>query len=227
MWYEKVEENHHIHIEEGETEQQVLRAIVKASFELARPAGLGWMNFKKDTEISDEMADRCISLPPGFGGLMIDMDYVQGRQCKTFIKKVADGHFQLSNHSYECDRGAPEPMLDRAKEILNGASPIKITSTVYVYQGASLDARLKEYGFTRKEEESDWDFRKRIFPDLYEIDKDRALEFLMGASTAEWDEMDKMLVMAFAMENRSDRQSLIKFARGFADDPIRMRKRKN
>ena len=225
MRYEKVGEDHHIYLEEGETEQQVLRAIVKASFELARPAGLGWMNFKEDTMMSDVMADRCISLPPGFGDLVIDMDYIQGRQCKTFVKKVAEGHYRLLNRSYECDRGAAEPMLDRAKEILKGAEPAKITSTAYMYQGASLDARLKEYGFTRNNGESDWEFRKRVFPDLYEMDKDRALEFLMGASAAEWDDMDKFLVLAFATEKRSDRHSLIRFATGFAADPVEMRKR--
>ncbi|TSA56818.1 hypothetical protein D4R42_02815 [bacterium] len=129
MRYEKIEGITHIYIEEGETEQQILRVIVKASFELACAVGLGWLHFNGNQEMTDELADQFISLPSDDGDTVVQMDYVQGRQCKTYIKKVGDNHFILRNRSYERDRGTPEPMLDRAEEILGGKKSTDLAST--------------------------------------------------------------------------------------------------
>jgi len=232
MRYEKIGEDHHIYVEKGETERQVLRVLVKASFELARPVGLGWFHFKDETkdeiQMADEIADQFIDLPPRLVDTVINMDYVQGRQCKTFIRKVAEGHFQLANHSYERDRGIPEPFFERAKEILTGKTVEELISTSYMYRGESLTLRLQEYGFERQPGENDWDFRKRIFPDLFPEDGDRAMEFLMGGSAAEWDERDKMFYFVFVRQNQGkpSRQELIMFAKGFAVDPFEMRGRR-
>jgi hypothetical protein len=230
MRHEKINGATHIYVEEGETEQQVLRAIVKASFELARPAGMGWLHFNDSQQMTDEIADQCIMLEPNCAGdkTIINMDYVQGRQCKTRISRVEEGHFMLANYSYERVRGVPDPMLDKAKEIIAGKQGTGLASTSHMYKGESLTLRLKEYGFTRQNGESDWNFRKRVFPDLFnKVGGDRAMEFLQGSSAAEWDEMDKMLYLILVSENKDkpDRNALVKFAKGFAADPLEMRER--
>ena len=61
----------------------------------------------------------------------------------TFVKKVAEGHFTLSDGTYEADRGVPGPMLDRAKEILEGKESAGPLSTSYTFCGESLTMRLK------------------------------------------------------------------------------------
>lgn len=225
MRYEKIDRTTHIYVEGGETEQQVLRSIVKASFELARPAGLGWLHFRDNQPMTDEDADHCINLPPDHGGMVIEMDYVQGRQCKTYIQKIDEGHFTLFNNSYERDRGTPEPMLDRANEIISGKDNIGVASTNYMYKGESLTLRLKEYGYTRKDGESDWDFRRRIFPDFYEQNAHSALEFLMGGSAAEWNEIDKVLCLLLVRKGKPNHHELVKFAKGFSIDPQTNRER--
>jgi len=230
MRYEKQNGTTHIYVENEETEQQVLRAIVKASFELARPVGISWTHFNDSQQMTDEIADQCIILEPRYKGdkTVVGMDYAQGRQCKTYINRVEQGHFTLENRSYECDRGTPEPMLDRAKDIVAGKESTGLASTSCVYKGESLTLRLKEYRFTRQNGENDWDFRKRVFPDLFKMSRVRSMEFLLGGSAVEWDEMDKMLYLAIVSENKGkpDRNALVKFTKGFDADPLEMRERR-
>ena len=230
MRYEKQNGTTHIYTENDETEQQVLRAIVKASFELARPDGMGWMHFKDSQQMTDEIADQYITPEPRYvdDTSVINMDYVQGRQCKTYVSRVEQGHFTLANQSYERDRGVPDPMLDRAKEFIAGKQSVGPASTNHMYRGESLTLRLKEYGFTRQNGESDWNFRQRVFPDLFKMDGDRAMEFLQGGSAAEWDEMDKMLYLLLINDRngKPDRNALVKFAKDFAADPLEMRQKR-
>lgn len=225
----------HIYVEKGETEQLVLRAIVKASFELARPAGMGWVHFNGNQQMTDPDIDQFITLTPRYAGdkSVVNMDYVQGRQCKTHISRVEEGHFTLANNSYERDRGVPDPMLNRAKEIIGTVIgnvfvekkdliETEFPSTIHMYKGENLTLRLKEYGITRNNGESDWNFRKRIFPDMFNKDADRAMEFLMGCSAAEWDSMDRLLYMALVKNgNKPGRGALVRFANGFHHDPLK------
>jgi len=116
MRYEKIETTTHIYVEKDETEQEVLRAIVKASFELARLD----LHFNDNQEMNNKIADLFIILPSDhrdYEGTVVKMDYVQGRQCKTYIEFVKECHFILWDFAYKRD---PKPMLDRAKEILTG-----------------------------------------------------------------------------------------------------------
>lgn len=221
MRYETINGTTHIYVEKGETDQEVLRAIVKASFELARPAGLGWIHFNDEQGMTDEMADEFVDLSRD---VVVSMDYVQGRQCKTVIFKEKKDHFTLNNNCFERDRGLPDTMLDRAKALLTGEETAAPTSE-NMYKGENLTLRLKEYGYSRNQGESDWDFRKRVFPDLYQQDPDRALEFLMGSSAADWNDMEKILVLALASKGVPSHQELVKFAEGFTADPLEMWKK--
>lgn len=226
MRYEKIEKDYHIYTEKGEAEQELLRALVKASFELARPAGSGWTHFQEDAVMPDEDADQFISLPPRWKDTVVKMDCVQGRQCTTSVSKVTEGHFKLDGWLYEQDRGTPEALFKRVTEILAGKPSQGLVSTSYMYRGDSLTLRLKEEGFTRNPGESDWDFRKRIFPDFSLMDEDRAIEFLMGGSATEWDELDMLPFFALVSKGEPTRQELIKFAEGFTADPLEMRARR-
>ncbi|HEX8974829.1 MAG TPA: hypothetical protein VF817_05120 [Patescibacteria group bacterium] len=229
LTYEKIDGRTNIHINgDAGAEKAVLRAIVIASFELSRPAGLGFLHFDKSTKMTEDEADRFISLPPRHGDVVIEMDYVQGRQCKTVVWKKGPGHYLLNDHLFERDRGSIEPMLEKAKQIATGDSiPPGLSSTGFMFSGESLTMRLKEYGLTRRNEnEGDWDFRKRVFPDLFEKDPGRALEFLMGASATEWEEMDKMLCSILLMKGKPGRRELADFAKGFGWDPAETRNRR-
>ena len=236
MRQEKIGEITHIYVEKGETEQLVLRAIVKASFELARPAGMGWMHFKSNQQMTDEEVDQFITLTPRSADdkSVVDMDYVQGRQCKTYISRVEEGHFTLANRSYERDRGTPDTMLNRAKEIVGTSLgnvfmqakndiDTEFPPTTHIYKGENLTLRLKEYGFTRQNGESDWNFRKRIFPEMFKVDTNRAMEFLMGCSAAEWDGMNRLLYLTFISMGELDNKKLVKFANGFHKDPLEIK----
>lgn len=225
MKHEKVNGETHIYVENGEQEEDVLRAIVKASFQLARPAGLSRMNFAKEQEMTDADADRFIFKPFASNATVVKMDYVGGRQCKTYLSKVEDGHFTLFNYFYERDRGLPDQMLELAKKILDGKKEKASASSSEMYKGESLTLLLKSRGYNRLPGESDWEFRQRTFPDFYLKDPDRAMEVLMGASSTEWGEFEKFLFLAFTAEGTRNPGRLEWFARGFADDPIIMREK--
>ena len=220
----------YIQVEDGEDARDVLRAIVIASFETASPIELGQLHFNSDQEMTPENADSFISLPPEYGNVVVNMDYVQGRMCKTTITQESEKLFTLDINWYERDRGVPEPMLDRAARILvlnsrdipldsSSVSKVKTRS----YKGENLELRLKECGFERGDGENDWGFRKRIFPDLYLKNPEMAMNFLFGANTSEWGEFDNFLYLAFLMENDTSYKNLKKFAEGFAADPMEMR----
>lgn len=107
-WCKEDDGDIHIYLDNSEDERNVLRAIAKASFETARPAGMGFLHFNAATSLTDEIVDRLIS-PNG-----VQMDYVEGRQCKTFIRKVDVGHFTMNAYLYERDRGNVDAMLESA-----------------------------------------------------------------------------------------------------------------
>mgnify|MGYP001570509556 FL=1 len=103
-------------------------------------------------------------------------------------------------------------------------------STGYLYRGKFLEQRLKKYGFTRKKGESDWNFRKRIFPSLFKRDAGRAMEFLYGCTV---DRLGLTDLTADAkcggyinikdIDEESDSLSLAAFANNFEHDPLLVR----
>jgi len=225
MRYEYEQEQTHIYCGKLESERKVLRAIAKATFETVAAIRMGLLQYDSGTVMSDEQADSFIDLKND--DRVLSMDYVQGRQVKTFIARAGKKHFVLHNWSFERDRGKPQAMLDRAKELLGGLlGGVEATgqaSTMDMFKGENLDLRLKQFGLERLPGESDWNFRKRIFPDLYEdVDHEEAVMVLFGATIADLTELDALLMMTLTMEDTS-RSGLIKFAEGFATDPIEMR----
>ena len=108
---------------EGVEERRVLRAIARVSFAMASPVSMGLYHYDASTVMDNGMADGFIRLPCADGEEALVMDYVQGRQCKTFITKVTDGHFRLDDSVFRRDRGSPCSMLDNARILLEELYP--------------------------------------------------------------------------------------------------------
>lgn len=220
MYYDTTEGTTHIWCDEGESERDVLHAIANATFETAAAVGMGLFHYNPDTILPDEYLDRIINLD---ADRVLDMEYVEGRQVKTYLDRVEPGHFTLQNYSFERDRGTPDTMLNRAIEILGGAKMTGQQPTMQMFEGENLDRRVKErYGIERKAGETDWEFRKRVFLDFYDEDQD-ALTFCLGGTIGDLDYMDSMLIIINA-ENFGTRPGRQCFVDGFAGDPMVMRK---
>jgi len=109
----------HIILDAPEEESEVLRAIVKTSFELAGPVGLSAVDYIPEYRLSDAEADQWIrSVPRSHDSCVVDMDFVQGRQCKTVLSKEATGHFSLDTRYFERFRGSCVPVLERARDLV-------------------------------------------------------------------------------------------------------------
>jgi hypothetical protein len=120
MRFSKNGDGAHVFLECSEEERKVLRAIVKASFELARPVGLSVLDYRSEHNLSDSEADQWIrSEPRKHDSRVIDMDFVQGRQCKTVLSKEAPGHFRLDTRLFERYRRDCVPMLERAQNLMS------------------------------------------------------------------------------------------------------------
>ena len=104
------------------------------------------------------------------------------------------------------------------------------------YEGDSLTRNLEGLGIPRQDGESDWEYRKRAFPELY-LRKgfSVAVSVLMGCSVTELSDVDKMVLGCLPTEpeqmNSRGRKHLAyqlkSFARGFPEDPLETRKRKD
>ena len=92
-------------------------------------------------------------------------------------------------------------------------------------KGERLMLLLQKAGFTRKEDESDWGFRKRIFPELYKRNSSWAMTILMGASPTEWDDVDQAIYGSLLAKWSPTHNQLVRFAEGFGGDldPLLMR----
>lgn len=226
MHFQKEPDGTHIFCDEGESEQDVLRAIAIASFSSAASGGMGLLHFNKGTQLTPEQADRFIGNDSHY---VLYMEYVEGRGVQTRLTKIEPGHFLSVDHLFERDRGPISKMLEAAQALLSGQEPAEMNSTMYLYEGEALDMRSPEYFYgagddaKRHDGESDWDYRKRIFVDHYDLAPDEALCFIMGGTLADFVEMEMMLVEINSLffSSRSGRQ---RFADGFAGDPLEHRR---
>jgi len=93
--------------------------------------------------------------------------------------------------------------------------------------GIGFDAILERLGLVRQANETNWQFRNRAFPILWEHLGDEhdtlAMEFLLLLPQGEWSELDITRFEMLRMGNPS-KKDLEKFARGFSMDPLEFRK---
>jgi len=198
MRFEEVRGYIRIRPEKNETQEEVARAIARASFDLARPIAGGWEKFNLRHRLSDEEAKTIVWRRPDQSKLLVNLDWHEGRRCKTMLYFAGGSDLLFSNQYYEEARGESRVMLEAARCLLYGVDPDLprtkegLFSTTFMFTGRSLDLRLVRFGLVREFEESDWEFRCRIFPELFHHRQERevAVEFLIGSSAAEWDEDD-------------------------------------
>ncbi len=127
--FEKVGRETHILIPSGQ-EEAVLKAIARASFDLAEARGMGIMQYDAGQVLSEDLLNRIVHKE---GELALQMSYVSGRVCQTEIHRGAvPGQFIVDDFRFERDRGPIEPVLRRAQELLRGVVPSKVESPIQV-----------------------------------------------------------------------------------------------
>ncbi|MDD3102241.1 MAG: hypothetical protein PHE59_03785 [Patescibacteria group bacterium] len=102
-----------------------------------------------------------------------------------------------------------------------------------LYEGDTLTYNLKGLDLPRQEGESDWEYRQRVFPELYfKKGFTVAISMLMGCSVTELSDTEKMVLLS-SMPNEPENMNshgrkqflfqLKNFARGFSEDPLKTR----
>jgi hypothetical protein len=221
MRYERKNGYIAIHVEDGETEEEVLRAIAKAAFEDSIAIHMGMLHYNPNTVLSDEQANMLMTRDQR---AWLRMDYVEGRQVKIAVYMSQGGNLIIDERDYERDhRATPDSMLKRAQEILSGDEPKGHLMYGYRFKGRNLDLFVAKFGQARKPGEADWAFRKRIFPDLWEQSHDTAIMVLFGGyPPTDFHDAD-MFLASDVIQNGTSRDWLIRFAEGFAGDPLEHR----
>src|SRR5579864_2255954 len=113
MYYNVVGDQTHIFAEEGEDDGSLLRAIVRSSFESA-PLNPHWLLASVARLSEPEVDSFILSAPRFYDDVVVEMNNVHGRFCRTVLYKVGSGHFVLFDKYYRPHRGDPKPMLDTA-----------------------------------------------------------------------------------------------------------------
>ena len=221
MHYETIEGTTHIYVDEGEDRAAVLRALVLASFNMARPFGLSRVGFATDFRLTDDHVGLFIedTGDPNSGSRVVRMEYIDGRQCATRIFSQGEGHFTLQNTVFEPDRGEPDPMLDYAKKLLAGVEVSDFPLTTHMFKGRSLELRLREWGIERQDGEDDWALRGRAFLAIFKQRPAFAFELVMGMCQSEMDEMDQILFTILMTDTAHTPAGLQRFVRQYGEDP--------
>lgn len=60
--------------------------FIKEVYKLSIPAGLGWLHFTEE-ELTDEEAEKILSIWKNDPVFHLDMDYIKGRDCKMTVFK--------------------------------------------------------------------------------------------------------------------------------------------
>ncbi len=130
------------------------------------------------------------------GEVVLDMQVVAGRHCHTTVRMIGEGKFFIPTDIAEACRGSMEFLFEQTRDTLEGdlegypKLPIGA-----LYRGQSLLVRDEVRPFSKRSGESDWEFIRRIFPEMFATCKNspaRVLEILLGESWVDWDNEDMM-----------------------------------
>lgn len=113
MKYQKINDRDVEIILEDTPLDKLLKAMAKVSYELARPVRAGFLQ-KFDTKSEDVNFDDFVDLT---GNDLLHMDYVNGRQCKTSVRRK-EGKLLFNAWLYERDRGSSNLFLEKVREAL-------------------------------------------------------------------------------------------------------------
>lgn len=107
-----------IMLDSGESMSRILDAILFASYELAKPTLLGRMYYLKNQSLSTgQLREQRRPYPRRYDGLIAQMMYVNGRQCRTTLYVKSDRHLQLDLVQYATFRDDLNEMLALAQVI--------------------------------------------------------------------------------------------------------------
>jgi len=114
MDYRRID-NHKIEIIPGQTPiDKLLETMARVSYESAKPPGSDFLKLLDKNSPKINFA--------GFVHLnsaeVLDIDYVNQRQCKTKVRKTGDGRFVFDARLYEMNGGSPELFLNKVKSAL-------------------------------------------------------------------------------------------------------------
>lgn len=215
-----------------EPEADVVRALARASFELA-PANYEHLEFwTRDDELPEASLEALINTEAGPLDPLLRMGIVLGRHCHTVVVRGPDRSLCFSRQVFEHRRHR-----DTIKTVLRRAMDLYVCYRASpdghgheLFQGDILDQRLACYGFKREESESDWMFRQRIFPQLGLYWPNGACQFLFGGRACEITieqrgYIDRLAVEGRRVGNNADelKAFLQKEAQSLPTDPLEQR----
>lgn len=127
MKYEIINENYTEIIPEtelGETIEKCAMAIAKASFEFAKPEGLGKLQYRENGEMTWEDAEKYFV--KNIRGVFYSVDYFQGRACKVTIFKDENGKIKFGRNRYSITKNDENAMLKRACQLIKEMKYAKV-----------------------------------------------------------------------------------------------------
>ena len=114
MNYKRIN-NNEIEIIPGRTPiEVVLESLARISYKSAEPPRSEFLELL-DQESKTIDFSKFIHLDQSE---ILNMDYVNERNCKTKVRKTGDGKYIFDAHSYQMSRGCPETLLDKVKSEL-------------------------------------------------------------------------------------------------------------
>lgn len=129
MIYKRIND-HDIEIIPGRTPiERVLEYLARISYESAEPPRSEFLELlDKESETIDFSAFIHLDRSE-----VLDMDFVNERNCKTKVRKTSDGKYVFDARLYQTSRDCPESLLDKVKSALKED-----------YEESQFSARLDE-----------------------------------------------------------------------------------
>lgn len=130
MNYKRINDNE-IEIILGRTPiEVVLESLARISYKLAEPPR---SEFLELLDKGSDTIDFSKFIHPDQSEIL-NMDYVNERNCKTKVRKTSDGKYIFDAHLYQMSRGRPETLLDKVKSELGEE-----------FEDSQLSARSEEH----------------------------------------------------------------------------------
>ncbi|NIP25130.1 MAG: hypothetical protein GWN67_17570 [Phycisphaerae bacterium] len=138
MDYKQINE-HEIEIIPEETPvDKILETMARVSYESAKPPLSDFLELL-DKESKEIDFSEFVRLN---GSEVLNIDYVNQRQCKTKVRRTDDGKYVFNARLYEINGGKPEILLNKVKSTLDEAEKLP----AFVKLEKSKKARQKRHG---------------------------------------------------------------------------------
>ena len=114
MNYKRINEHEIEIILEGTPIDKILVTMARVSYESAKPPSSDFLELL-DKESKEIDFSEFVHLN---SSEVLNIDYVNERQCKTKVRKTDDGKYVFNAGLYEVNRGKPELLLNKVKSTL-------------------------------------------------------------------------------------------------------------